>query len=73
MRPLYFLLTLVIGLSYTFKSFGQINGDSLKNEILKSVQQELGKARHTDSFFDTSKLFSGESPVHLDKMFEELK
>ena len=72
MRPLYFLLTLVIGLSYTFKSFGQINGDSLKNEILKSVQQELGEARHTDSFFDTSKLFSGESPVHLDKMFEEL-
>jgi len=72
MRPLYFLLALVIGLSYSFKSFGQINGDSLKDEILKSVQQELGKARHTDSFFDTSKLFSGESPVHLDKMFEEL-
>ena len=72
MRPLYFLLALVIGLSYSFKSFGQINGDSLKNEILKSVQQDFGKATNVNPFFDTSKLFSGESPVHLDKMFEEL-
>ncbi|HYK44825.1 MAG TPA: ATP-binding protein [Parafilimonas sp.] len=72
MRPLYLLLAFIIALGYSFKSFGQINGDSLKNEILKSVQQDFSNPTNGNLFFDTSKLFSGESPVHLDKMFEEL-
>src|ERR1041385_4483535 len=72
MRSLYFLFALIFSLSYSLNGFGQINGDSLKNEILKSVQQDFNNPTNSNLFFDTSKLFSGESPVHLDKMFEEL-
>jgi C4-dicarboxylate-specific signal transduction histidine kinase len=46
--------------------------DSLQKKILESVKQGLSKGTFSDSFLDSSKLFSDKSPVNLDRMFKEL-
>ena len=63
-QKLYFILVLAIASCYSFKTFGQINADSLEKKILESVQH--GKI--ADWFFDTSKLLLNKLPGNLDKI-----
>jgi signal transduction histidine kinase len=68
-QKLYFILVLAIASCYSFKTFGQINTDSLEKKILESVQN--GKI--SNWLFDTSKSFLNKLPGNLDKILEEVK
>ena len=68
-----YILLLIGGFGLSFKAFNQIpNSDSLQKVILESVKKGFDKRAFSNSFFDTSKLFSGKSPLDLDKIFKQV-
>ena len=71
MRRLCFFLVLIITSGYSFKTFSQVNTDSLEKAILNSVQQKYGREKSTNVYFDSSKFLNNLSG-NLDKIFDEV-
>ncbi len=69
MKRLYFILVLIIACGFSFKTFSQINVDSLQKEILKSVQQ-YAKGKKYNTHFDSSNFFLKDLPGNLDSIFK---
>jgi len=69
----YYIMVLITVFGFSFKASAQVpNVDSLQKAILESVQKGLKNGNVSDSYFDTSKLFKGQSPVDLDRLFKEI-
>ena len=70
---LYYILVLITASGLSFNSFSQVPDiDSLQKKILESVRQGLDKEAFSNPYFDTSKIFSGKSPVNLDQLFRDI-
>ncbi len=70
MKRLYFIPVLIIACCFSFKTFSQINVDSLQKEILKSVQQNYPKEKNYNSYFDSSNFYLKHLPGNLDSIFK---
>src|SRR5215813_3171198 len=69
----YHMIVLITVFGFSLNAFGQVpNVDSLEKTILESVKKGLKQGNVPDSYFDTSKIFKGKSPVDLDRLFKEL-
>src|SRR5689334_21005073 len=67
------ILTVMISVSgFSFNAFSQLNMDSLQKKIMESVRQSLDNGKISNSYFDTSKIFKGKSPVDLTQLFKEI-
>jgi signal transduction histidine kinase len=70
---LYGLFFCIITLSLSVKVFSQVPDiDSLQKKIMESVRKGLDKHKYYNSYFDTSKIFRGKSPVDLNKLFKDI-
>jgi signal transduction histidine kinase len=71
MKRLYFILALIIISGYSFKSFSQINTDSLEKAIINSVQK-YSKGKDYNSYYDSSQSFLNSFSGNLDKIMQEV-